>query len=73
MVQYKTVLESFQKSGPLNYTSQFVIINYTTFIYPIESGKCGQKEKKLNNLNISKKKELFIVFEGLSFGEKNKQ
>ena len=58
MVQYKTVLESF---------------TYTTFIYPIESGKCGQKEKKLNNLNISKKKELFIVFEGFSFGEKNKQ
>ena len=49
MVQYEMVLELFQKSYPLIYASQFVhnIINYPTFIYPIESGECGKKEKKL--------------------------
>ena len=69
------VLELFQKLHLLIYASQFVhdIINYPTFIYPIESGKCGKKKKKLQQFWYLKKKELFrwnekffIVFEGLS-------
>ena len=49
MMQYKMVLELFQKLHPLIYASQFVhdIIDYPTFIYPIESGKCRKKEKKI--------------------------
>ena len=49
MMQYKVVLELFQKLHPLIYASQFVhgIKNYPTFIYPIEPGNCGKKGKKL--------------------------
>ena len=55
------VLELFQKLHLLIYASQFVhdIINYPTFIYAIESGKCGKKEKKLQQFECLKKKELF--------------
>ena len=78
MVHYKTVLELFQKLRQLIYASQFVHdINYPIFIYPIKSGKCGKKEKKLQQFEYLEKKKLlkrnekfFIVFEGLSFGEK---
>ena len=61
MMQYKMVLELFQKLLPLIYGSQFVhdIINCPTFIYPIESGKCRKKEKKLRQFEYLKKKELF--------------
>ena len=75
MVQYKMVLELFQKVQPLVSASQFVhdIINYPTFIYPIESGKCGKKEKKLQQLEYLEKNDeikVFIVFEGLSLVRK---
>ena len=55
------VLELFQKLNLLIYGSQFVpdVISYPTFIYPIESGKCGKKEKKLQQFEYLKKKELF--------------
>ena len=58
MVQYKMVLELLQNFHPLIYASQFVhdIINYPTFIYPIESGKCGKKEKKLQQFEYLTKK-----------------
>ena len=48
MMQYKLVLELFQKLQPLIYASEIVhdIINYLTFIYGTEYGKCGKKEKK---------------------------
>ena len=61
MMQYKMVLGLFQKLHRLIYASQFVhdIINYPTFIYPIESGKCRKKEKKLQQIEYLKKKELF--------------
>ena len=61
MVQYITVLELFQKLHSLIYASQSVhdIINYPTFIYPIESGKCGKKEKKIQQFEYLEKKELF--------------
>ena len=61
MVQYKTVLELLQKLHPLIYESQSVhdIKNYLTFIYPIESGKCGKKEKKLQQFKYLEKKKLF--------------
>ena len=68
------VLGLFQKLHRLIYASQFVhdIINYPTSIYPIESGKCRKKEKKLQQIEYLKKKELFrwnktffIAFEGL--------
>ena len=55
------------------------IINYSTFICPFEPGKLGKQGKKYKDLNISrtnkalllKKKNIFIVFEALSFGKKN--
>ena len=58
MMQYKMVLELFQKLHPLIYASQFVhdIINYPTFIHTIEYGKCWKKEINYNNLNISRRK-----------------
>ena len=61
MMQYKMVLELFQKLHPLICRSQFVhdIINYPTFIYPFESGNCGKKEKKLQQFEYLEKKELF--------------
>ena len=73
------LLELFQKLHPLIYTSQFVhdIITYPTYIYPIESGKCGKKDKKLQQFKHLTKKELFrcnkklfIVFAGLSLVKK---
>ena len=62
MMQYNMVLELFQKLDPLIYASQFVhdIVDYPTFIYPIESGKSRKKEKKLHNLNISRKKSFYM-------------
>ena len=56
------------------------IINYSTFICSFESGKCGKEEEKLQKPEyLENEKELFRwnkkhfwVFEGLSFGEKNK-
>ena len=61
MVQCKTVLKLFEKLHLLIYASQFVhdIINYPTFIYPIESGKCGKKDKKLQQFEYLEKKERF--------------
>ena len=55
------VLESFHKLHPLIYASQFVSdnINHPTFIYPIESEKCRKKEKKLQQFEYLKKKDLF--------------
>ena len=51
------VLELFQKLHPLINESQFVhdIINYPTFIYPIESKKCVKKKKKLQFEYLEKK------------------
>ena len=78
-MQYKIVLDLFQKLHSLIYASMFVhdIIDYPTFIYPIESGKCRKKEKKLQQFEYLKKKKLlheikkfFIVFEGLSLMKK---
>ena len=79
MVQHKTVLELLEKLQLPIYASQFVhdIINYPNFIYPIESAKCGKKEKKLQQFEYFEKKGLsrwnkmfFIVFERLSLGGK---
>ena len=39
-----------------------VIANYPTFIYPVESGKCGKKGKKLQKIEYLKKKELFRLY-----------
>ena len=62
------------------YKSIHDIINYSTSICPFESGKCGKEGKNHKNLNISRRKRafkmkyktFFIVFKGLSFGEKIK-
>ena len=52
------VLELFQKLHPLIHASQFIHdINCPN--YPIESGKCGKKEKKLQQFEYLTKKELF--------------
>ena len=52
--------------------------NYSTFICPFESRKCGKTGKKLEkfeylenkNSFLDEKKVFFKVFEGLSFAEK---
>ena len=61
MMQYKMVLELFQKLNRLIYASQFDndIIDYPTFICPIESGKCRKKEKKLQQFECLKLKKAF--------------
>ena len=54
------------------------IINYSTSICPFQSGKCGKEVQKLQKFEYLKNeksffnemKNIFIVFEGLSFGEK---
>ena len=55
------------------------IVNYSTSIYPFESGKCRKEEEKLQKpeyLENEKsfldeiKKTFFIFFEGLPFGDK---
>ena len=56
------------------------IINYSTSACPFESGKCGKERKKLQkfeyreskNSFLDEIKNIFIVFEGLSFCEKIK-
>ena len=62
------VLELFQKLHPLIYAIQFVqdIINYPTSNYPIESGKCGNKEKKLQQFECLTKKELLDEIKSFS-------
>ena len=61
MMQYKLVLELFQKLQPLIYASEIVhdIINYLTFIYSTEYGKCGKKEKKWQQFEHLKKERAF--------------
>ena len=51
------------------------IINYSTSICPFEFDSVKRKEKNYKKLNISRTKinnMFFIVFEGLSIDEKNK-
>ena len=56
------------------------IINYSISIYPLASGKCRKEGKKLPKSGYLENeksfldgiKNFFIVFEGLSFGEKIK-
>ena len=56
------------------------IINYSTSICPFESGKCGKEEEKIQkseyleneNSFLQEIKNIFPVFEGLSFGEQIK-
>ena len=55
-------------------------ISYSTFICPLESGKCGKEAKNfetfeyLKNKNsfLDKIKSIFVVFKGLSFVGKRK-
>ena len=68
-----------------NYVCKFMqaihdIINYSISIYPLASGKCRKEGKKLPKSEYLENeksfldgiKNFFIVFEGLSFGEKIK-
>ena len=56
------------------------IINYSNSIWPFELGKCGKEGKKLQKFEyleneksfLDEIKNVFIVFEGLSLGEKLK-
>ena len=56
------------------------IINYSTSICPFESGNCGKEGKKLQKFEyleneksfLDEIKNIFTVFEGLSFSEKLK-
>ena len=66
MVQYKAVLELFQKLQLQIYTSQFM-----TFLLNLES--LERKRKNYKDLNNEmKQKTFFAVFESVSFGEKTK-
>ena len=53
-------------------------MNYSTFICPSVSGRCGREKKQTfedletGNSFLDEVKSRFIVFEGLSFGEKIK-
>ena len=55
-------------------------MNYSTSICPFESVKCGKKEEKLQKFEyleneksfLDEIKNIFTVFEGLSFSEKLK-
>ena len=54
-------------------------MNYSTSIWPFESGKCGKEGKKFqkfedleNEKSFLDEITFFIVFEGLSFYEKIK-
>ena len=66
MVQYKAVLELFQKLQLQIYTSQFM-----TFLLNLESVERKRKNYKDLN-NEMKQKNFFAVFESVSFGEKTK-
>ena len=54
------------------------IINYSTSICPFVFGKCGKEREKLQKFEyleneksfLDEIKDTFIVFKGLSFGEK---
>ena len=57
------------------------IINYSTSICPFELGKCEEEDKKLQKIEYFENKKslsdkiketFFVVFKGLSFGEKIK-
>ena len=67
-MQYKIVLDLFQKLHPLIYARMFIhdIIDYPTFIYPIESGKCRKKVKKLKQFEYLKKKKLLHEIKSFS-------
>ena len=67
-MQYNVVWELFQKLHSLIYASQFIhdIIDYPTFIYPIESGKCKRMRKNYSNLNISRKKKFLHEIKSFS-------
>ena len=58
MMQYKKVLELFQKLHSLIYASQFVhdIINFPLSFILLNLGTTERKRKNYNNLNISRKK-----------------
>ena len=73
--QYKVVFGLFQKLFLKIYASQFMSI------CPFESGKCGKEGKKVQKFEYLENKRNFLdeiiyfffsVFEGLSFGKKNK-
>ena len=71
-------MELFQKLHLKIYASQF--ISYSTSICPFESAKCGKERKKSQKLEylenemsfLDEIKNIFIVFKGLSVGEKIK-
>ena len=56
-------------------------LNYSTSICQFESGKCGKEGKNYKKIEylenersfLDEIKNIFIVFEGLSFGEKKKK
>ena len=62
------VSKLFQKLHPLIYASQFIhdIIDYLTFIYPIESGKCRKKQKKLQQVEYLKKEKFLHEIKSFS-------
>ena len=56
MIQYKAVFELSQKLHlPIH-----DIINYSTSICPIESGKCGKEGKKLQKVEYPENEKSFL-------------
>ena len=70
--------EDYQKPLKKLCKSIHGIINYSTFICPFEPGKCGKEGKKLQKFEyleneksfLDEIKNVFVVFKGLSYGEK---
>ena len=61
MMYCKVVSELFTKITSTNLCkSIYGIVNYSTFIFPFESGKCGKKGKKLQKLQHFENKRGFL-------------
>ena len=61
MMQYKTVFWAIPKITSANLCKPVDdIVNYPTFIYPIDFGKCGKAGKKLQKCEYPENEKSFL-------------
>ena len=60
MMQYKVVLELFQRSSANLCKPIHGIINYSTSMCPFESENCGKEGKKIQKLEYLKNEKSFL-------------
>ena len=60
MMWYRAVFWVIPKITSANLCKPVHIINYSTFICPFESEKCGKKGEKLQKLEYLEKKNNFL-------------